>query len=242
MAKKKTIDSLIKTPGVIRGVLKRKKITALNDPEGNPVNIDYVKDHLLIKDNFVRDIGELWVDAWRRMRHLKKLLLEGGPAMYDYLARNDDVRHDSKGGFTEYDFSKNLKIVVSYSLRYDIDDSLMKRSADYMDRFLENTGEPELVKIVKKAFRQQNDQYDVKALRRLNQLNITDKDFAESMRLMNEAITSTPTKLRTEFYVRARDGEFKALPLNISYVEPEGSAGLTDDIIDGRLSPDPGKK
>lgn len=237
MPKKKTVDSLIKSPGTIRGVLKRKKITELKDPEGNPVNLDYIKDHLLIKDNFVRDIGELWVDIYRRLAHLKELLLEGGPAMYEYLAKNDDVRHDSKGGFTEYDFGKNMKVVVSYNLNYDIDDSLMKRSAAHMDAFLDKSGEPELVKIVKRAFRQKNDKYDVVALRRLQQLNISDEDFKKSLELMNEAIVGTPTKLRTEFYIRDEQGEYKALPLNISYVQPEGVPGLKDEMIDNRLDP-----
>lgn len=236
MPKQKTVDSLIKTPGTIRGVLKRKKITQLNDPEGQPVNLDYIKDHLLIKDNFVRDIGVLWVEIYRKLQHIKKLLLEGGPAMYDYLAENDDVRHDSKGGFTEYDFSKNLKVIVSYNLRYDVDDSLMKRSAAHMDAWLEKSGESDLVKVVKRAFRQKNDQYDIVALRRLMQLNIDDKDFRKSLELMTEAITGTPTKLRTSFEVRDQNGEFKALPLNISHVEADGIPGLPDSMIDHRLS------
>lgn len=236
MAKQKTVESLVKSPGTIRGVLKRKKVTHLIDPEGNPISLDYIKDHLLIKDNFVRDIAELWVDVYRRMARLKKLLLEGGPAMYEYLAQNDDVRHDSKGGFTEYDFGKNMKIVVSYNLNYDIDDSLMKRSAAHMDAFLDKSGEKELVKIVKRAFRQKNDKYDVVALRRLMQLNIDDADFKKSLELMNEAISGNPTKLRTELYIRDDEGEFKALPLNISYIEPEGRSRLADPVIDRRIT------
>lgn len=237
MAKKKTVQSLIKTPGVIRGVLKRKKITELTDPEGQPVNIDYIKDHLLIKDNFVRDISEIWVNIYRQIQHLKKLLMEGGPAMYDYLAANDDVRHDSKGGFVEYDFAKNVRVRVSYNVHYDIDDSLMKRSSAHMDAFLDKAGANELVKIVKRAFRQKNGKYDVTALRRLQQLNISDKDFRKSLELMNEAITGTPTKLRTELEIRDEYGEFKALPLNISYAQPAGIPGLSDSLIDQRLSP-----
>lgn len=236
MAKKKTVDSLIKAPGTIRGVLKRKKITHLPDPEGQPVHIDYIKDHLMIKDNFVREIANQWVDIYRRLAHLKKLLLEGGPAMYEYLARNDDVRHDSKGGFTEYDFGKNLKVTVSYNLRYDIDDSLMKRSAAHMDAWLEKQGETDVVKVVKRAFRKKNNRYDVVMLRRLMQLNIDDKDFRKSLELMNEAITSTPTKLRTEFEIRDEQGEYKSLPLNLSYVESDGVPGLKDATIQRRLS------
>lgn len=239
MPKQKTIDSLLKTPGTIRGVLKRKKVYELADPEGQTVNLDYIKDHLLIKDNFVRDIAEMWVEVYQKMAHLKKLLLKGGPQMYEYLQKHNDIRHDSKGGFTEYDFGKNLKVQVGYTLRYDIDDSLMKQSAAHMDAWLEEHGEGDIVKVVRKAFRQRNGRYDVQALRRLQELNIADKNFRKSLELMNEAITGIPTKLRTEFYIRDENGEFKALPLNISYVEEDGIPGLSDELIDHRLNPAP---
>lgn len=227
----------MKTPGTIRGVLKRKKITQLHDPEGNPIPLDYIKDHLLIKDNFVREIGTLWISIHQQIAHLKKLLLEGGPAMYDYLSENDDVRNDSKGGFTEYNFGKDMKVVVSYSLVYHFDDSLMKRSAAYMDEFFKRANDPEVVKFVRQAFKKKNDKYDIVILSRVKRMKIDDPNFKKAIEFMNEAISSTPTKLRTEFEVRDAQGEYKALPLNISYVDPNGISGLGDDLLQERLTP-----
>lgn len=229
MARKKTIDSLIKSPGTVRGVLKRKGIKELKDPEGREIHLDYIRDHLLVKDNFVRDIAELWVEAYEKLRHLKKLLLKGGPAMYAYLDKHDDVRSDSKGGFTEYDFGRNIKVIVSYDLRYDIDDSLMDKAAKHMDKWLEKKGEPSLVKIVRKAFRQRNGQYDLKALNRLNDIKEDDEDFKKAMAYKNDAISSTPTKLRTQLKIRNSEGEFVGIPLNITDVAIEDEEKLTPE-------------
>ncbi len=220
MPKKKTTNSIIKTPGTIRGVLKRKKIYELKDPQGRDIPVDVVKDHLLIRDNFVREIAELWIEIYSALRHLKFLLLKGGPEMYELLREKGDVRSDSKGGFTEYDFGKNIKVVVGYTLRYDFHDHLMKQSSEYFDKWLEKQGENSLTEAVRKAFQKQNGQYDIKALNRLNDLKEDDPDFVKGMELKNEAQTSTPTKLRTTLQIRNEEGEFKALPLDISSVLP----------------------
>lgn len=237
MATKKTVDSLIKPAGTIRGILKRKKAYHLADPDGEPVKVDYIKDHLLIKDYFVRQIAEIWVDIYHQLEHLKELLLAGGPAMYDYLAEADDVRSDSKGGFTEYDFGRNIKVVVSYDLRYDVDESMMKRSAAHMDRWLDNQGQGDLVKIVQKAFRMRNGKYDIKALNRLNELKIEDDNFTRAMELKNEAISSTPTKLRTQLYIRDRHGEFHGVPISLHDVDPAGEAPLGPGLMESRINP-----
>lgn len=231
MAKKKSIDSLIQSPGTIRGVLKRKGINNLQDPEGKEIPLDYIDGHLLTKDRFVRNIAELWLDIFQRMRHLKKLLLDGGPEMYEYLQKHDDIRSDSKGGFTEYDFGRNIKVIVSYSLRYDFDKDLMEQSAAYMDAFLDSQGTPEISKIVQRAFKKQNDQYDVKALNRLNQLNISDKNFCKAMELKNKAMTSTPTKLRTQLMIRDEEGEFVGIPLNITDVTKEDAEEIDEEYM-----------
>jgi hypothetical protein len=216
MARKKTINSLIQSPGTIRGVLKRKHVKTLQDPDGSDIPLDYIDPHLLVKDRFVRSIGELWIDIYKRLAHLKRLLLEGGPAMYEYLKDADDIRTDSKGGFTEYDFGRNMKVVVSYDVRYDFDDDLMDQAAAQMDAFLDDQGQTELVKVVQKAFKKRSGQYDVKALNRLNELNIDDEHFNKAMQLKNKAMTSTPTKLRTQLFVRDEEGAFQAIPLSIS--------------------------
>lgn len=236
MARKKTIDSLIQPPGTIKGVLKRKGIKELEDAEGREIPLDIIRDDLLVKDRFVRNIAELWFDVFRRMRHLKKLLLDGGPEMYKYLNKRGHVRKDSKGGFTEYDFGKKMKVVVSYDLRYDIDKGLMEASSDHMDAFLEKKGEPALVKIVRAAFKQKNGQYDIRALNRLDQIKEDDEDFLKSLELKNKAISSTPTKLRTQLFVRNSEGEFVSMPLSISDVAKEDEEKLTDDTIEEMIA------
>ncbi|MEP0004565.1 MAG: DUF3164 family protein [Balneola sp.] len=220
MPKKKTTNSIIKEPGTIRGVLKRKKIYELKDPEGRDIPVDFVKDHLLVKDNFVREIAEIWIEIYSALRHLKFLLLKGGPKMYDILREKSDVRRDSKGGFTEYDFGKNIKVVVGYNLRYDFNDDLMKQASEYFDNWLAKHGENSMTKAVRKAFQKQSGQYDIKALNKLNDLKEDDPDFIRGMELKNEAQTSTPTKLRTTLEIRNEEGEFTALPLDISSVMP----------------------
>jgi hypothetical protein len=231
MSRKKTINSLIQPPGTIRGVLKRKKIQALEDPDGQPIPLDYIDGHLLTKDRFVRQIAELWLGIFRQMAHLKKLLLDGGPEMYEYLQDHDDIRADSKGGFTEYDFGRNIKVIVSYNLRYDFDDQLMQRSAAEMDAFLEAQGTPEIAKIVQRAFKKQTGQYDVKALNRLNELNISDEHFKKAMQLKNKAMTSTPTKLRTQLKIRDDEGEFIGIPLSLSEVTKEDGTALNGEKL-----------
>jgi len=234
MAKPKTTDSIIKTPGTIRGILKRKKIYELKDPELNEIPIDYIKDHLIVKDNFVREIAELWSGIFFQIKHLKKLLLVGGPAMYEMLKEAGDVRSDSKGGFTEYDFGRNIKVLVSYSLRYDWDHDLMKQASDHFDKWLQKHGETPVTKAFRKAFQQQNGNYDIKMLNRLTQLQETDEDFLKAMVLKNEAQTSTPTKLKTTLEIRNEEGEFVALPLSISHVSPGSNNEFTfrDEISD----------
>lgn len=234
MAKPKTTNSIVKSPGTIRGVLKRKKIYELPDPDGSEIPIDYIKDHLLVKDNFVREIAELWSDIFFQIKHLKKLLLIGGPEMYEILRDKGDIRSDSKGGFTEYDFGKNIKVLVGYTLRYDWDHDLMKQASDHFDLWLKKHGETSVTKAFRKAFQQQNGNYDIKMLNRLNQLPEKDEDFLKAMNLKNEAQTSTPTKLKTTLEIRNDEGEFIALPLSISHISPasKNEFSFRDEISD----------
>lgn len=236
MPKRKTIDSLIKTPGTIRGVLKRKKIYEMKDPEGREIPVDMVRDDLLVVDSFVRDIAGLWFKYHNGLRYLKRLLLDGAPKMYEYLDDRGSVRSDSKGGFTEYDLSKTIKLVISYDLRYDINEHLMDQAAEYLDKYLEKIADPKAVKIMRSWFKQRNGRYDIKLLNRMDQIQETDEDFQACRDCKNRAISSIPTKLRTQLFMRNREGEFVSLPLSITDVAIESEEKLSDQDIANTLS------
>jgi hypothetical protein len=156
-------------------------------------------------------------------------LLKGGPEMYELLQEKGDIRSDSKGGFTEYDFGRNIKVTVSYDLRYDWDHDLMDQASKFFDKWLKDVGESSVSRAFRKAFRKQDGNYDIKALNRLNQLDEKNPNFLKAMELKNEAQTSTPTKLRTTLEIRDEQGKFTALPLSISAVMPEGNNEFTSD-------------
>ncbi len=146
-----------------------------------------------------------------------------GEAFEAFMA-SKDVKKETKGNFTWFNFNRSIKIEVNQSTPLKFDDLTITAAKTKLDEFLTNNIESknDFVKnMVMDAFEtQRNNQLDVKKVMGLTRYKskINDPLFSEAVDLISEAIRRSDTKTYFRIWQKDADGKYQNIDLNLSSI------------------------
>ena len=134
-----------------------------------------------------------------------------------------EVKTNTKGNFTWYNFDRSIKIEVSINDRIEFDDLTMKACKAKFDEFLtENiTEKQDFVKeLINDAFSTSRGKLDAKKVMGLLKYRNKIKDvlFQEAIDLLEQSIRRPDSKTYFRVWKKAGDGSYQNIDLNFSSI------------------------
>jgi len=143
--------------------------------------------------------------------------------VYSAFMLENNVKSNSKGNFTWYNFDRTIKVEVAISEPVKFDDMAIQASKEKLDEFLESAVDSKIdfVKdLIKDAFSTSNGKLDAKRVLGLLRYKsrVTSPLFLEAMDLIEKGIRRPESKTYFRIWEKDTDGKYQAVELNFSNI------------------------
>ena len=143
--------------------------------------------------------------------------------VYSAFMLENNVKSNSKGNFTWYNFDRTIKVEVAISEPVKFDDMAIQASKEKLDEFLESAVDSKIdfVKdLIKDAFSTSNGKLDAKRVLGLLRYKsrVTSPLFLEAMDLLEKGIRRPESKTYFRIWEKDTDGKYQAVELNFSNI------------------------
>jgi len=143
--------------------------------------------------------------------------------VYSAFMLENNVKSNSKGNFTWYNFDRTIKVEVAISEPVKFDDMAIQASKEKLDEFLESAVDSKIdfVKdLIKDAFSTSNGKLDAKRVLGLLRYKsrVTSPLFLEAMDLIEKGIRRPESKTYFRIWEKDTDGKYQAIELNFSNI------------------------
>ena len=143
--------------------------------------------------------------------------------VYSAFMLENNVKSNSKGNFTWYNFDRTIKVEVAISEPVKFDDMAIQASKEKLDEFLETAVDSKIdfVKdLIKDAFSTSNGKLDAKRVLGLLRYKsrVTSPLFLEAMDLIEKGIRRPESKTYFRIWEKDTDGKYQAVELNFSNI------------------------
>lgn len=149
---------------------------------------------------------------------LKDEMLADCDRIYEKMLEDNNVRGNSKGGYSISTFDRSAKIEVSIQERIEFDD-LISVAHQKIKQFLEEKTQGvdhDLQQIINQAFETRKGRMDVKRILGLFRLQITHPLWIEAMELIKKSINRNNSKRYVRVWEKDANGEYRNVELNFS--------------------------
>lgn len=159
----------------------------------------------------------------KRLEGFKQTIKSLCEEVYKQASDENNVKLDSKGNYTWFNFDRSIKIEVSVSERIDFDDLTIASAKQKLDEFLDKNIDAKIEfakNIVTDAFSTSRGKLDAKKVLGLLKYRskITDTGFQEALDLIEKSVRRPDSKTYHRVFVRDEDGKYNAIELNFSNI------------------------
>lgn len=158
----------------------------------------------------------------KRLVAFNNLITELSNEAYEAYMDSKDVKKETKGNYTWFNFDRSIKIEINVNEPIVFDSLTITAAKEKLDNFLDLNIESknEFIKqMVIDAFEtQRNGQLDTKQVLKLTRYESKVKSqlFSEAIKLIREAIRRPKSKTYRRVWVKDENGQYKNIELNLS--------------------------
>jgi hypothetical protein len=194
------------------------------DTRGNAVPVKYVKEIDKERDRTVERIYSRYLKLQAKLKKAKREVIDEFERYLEYSAQNSQTQPGGiKGNVTLTDFSGTVKVERSIQDYIDFDERIntVKQLIDQcISKWSQDIVTP-IKPIIDKVFEVDSKaRLNIKGLKSLRELKISDPIWQQAMDLLSEAEKVIETKEYFRVYERDASGIFKAISLDWSSIEP----------------------
>jgi hypothetical protein len=201
--------------------LKRQSGKTWRDAKGESVPSQYVRSYEKNDERAAQKIIKKVATAYKHLSELKELVeTEMGNSVKLKL---EETGANGQRTHSIYSFDKTIQIKQNYLDVIQFDEGLVAAARDSFDKFFERSLTDKnraLKKIIMSAFEKKGGKLDPKAILNLFKFRkeIKDDDFQAALDFIEQASSSTPSKMYTQFYVKNKEGEYESIVLNFNSI------------------------
>lgn len=195
-----------------------------HDETGNGIPLKRVTKVERLHEKSADEILKKATEVNRKLADFKAFIQDKCTEAYEAFMEAKDVKKETKGNYTWFNFNRTIKIEVSQSAPIKFDDLTIVAAKEKLDQFLNDNinSKNEFVKdLVMDAFEtQRTNQLDVKKVMGLtrHKARINDPLFSEAIDLITSAIRRPESKTYFRIWVKDENGKYNNIELNLSNI------------------------
>ena len=159
-----------------------------------------------------------------QLKDFKTLMQATCEEAFNAFMASKDVKKETKGNYTWFNFNRTIKIEVNISEPIKFDDLTIQAAKAKLDEFLQHEIESknDYIKdmIIQSFETQRTGQLDVKDVMKLTKFKarVNNPLFSEAIDLINSAIRKPQSKTYFRIWLKDADGKYNNIDLNLSSI------------------------
>jgi len=206
-------------------ITQKSKDSIWNDETGIPIPYNRTTKSERQMERYSATILRKAISVNKSLIDFKELIRKLSQDAYDTFMLEKEVKKETKGNFTWFNFNRTIKIEVSVNEPISFDDLTITAAKAKFDEFLEKniTTSNEFVKtMILDAFQtSRGHKLDVKRVMGLtrHKAKINKPLFTEAVELIEQAIRRPKTKTYFRVWLKDSSGEYQNIDLNLSSIK-----------------------
>ncbi len=194
------------------------------DETGISIPVSRIRKSEKLREKEAYGLAKDAIDINESLKAFKLKIREAVNDVYSALAEENNVKKDTKGNITFFNFDRSIKVECSVSERIAFDETLIGMCKAKLNEFIDDnlTGLDTLIKeLVNDAFSTTKGQLDAKKVMSLLKYRskIKAQKFQDALDLLEKSITRPSSKQYFKVSVKGEDGGYQNVDLNFSSAE-----------------------